>query len=75
MQIANVKVSRSKAPPGACVEFVGQDGQTIEIELRGEGVAEMSDEDIIAHAKSTMGDVNAASDGNPRPGPAVAGVD
>lgn len=59
MDIQNIKVSRRNSPPGACVEFVGQDGQTIEVELRGEEFADMTSEDIIRHAKVTMGGVNA----------------
>ena len=41
------------------MEFDGQDGQTIEVELRGEDFADMTSEDIIRHAKVTMGGVNA----------------
>jgi len=54
MQIVETKVSRRKTPPGACVEFFGSNGESIEVELRGEGFADLSDEEIIARAKSTM---------------------
>jgi len=54
MQIVETKVSRRKTPPGACVEFMGSTGESIDVELRGEGFADMSDADIIARAKSTM---------------------
>ena len=54
MQIVETKVSHRKTPPGACVEFLGSNGENIEVELRGEEFAEMSDPDIIARAKATM---------------------
>lgn len=56
MQIVEVKVSRRKTPPGACVEFMGRDGESIEIELRGDEFATMADQEIVARAKSTMTD-------------------
>lgn len=58
MQIANTKVSHRKTPPGASVEFIGAGGEAIEIELRGEEFVDMSDEDVIARAKATMGDAS-----------------
>lgn len=54
MQIVEVKVPRRKTPPGACVEFMGRDGESIEIELRGDEFATMTDQEIVARAKSTM---------------------
>lgn len=54
MQIVEIKVSRRKTPPGACVEFIGANSETIEVELRGEEFAEMSDDEIIGRAKATM---------------------
>lgn len=46
-----------RPPPGACVEFIGREGESIEIELRGHDFETMTDADIIARAKSTMTDV------------------
>lgn len=57
MQISDIKVSRRKTPPGACIEFIGREGESIEIELRGHDFETMTDADIIARAKSTMTDV------------------
>ena len=54
MQIVETKVSRRRTPPGACVEFIGANSESIEVELRGEEFAEMSDEEIIGRAKATM---------------------
>jgi hypothetical protein len=54
MHIVETKVIRRKTPPGACVEFIGSNGESIEVELRGEGFADMGDAEIIARAKSTM---------------------
>lgn len=62
MQIVEVKVSRRKTPPGACVEFVGRNGESIEIELRGDEFATMTDQEIIARAKSTMTDAGRIHD-------------
>lgn len=63
MQIVGTKVSHRKSPPGACVEFTGSDGESIEVELRGEEFVDMSDQDIIARAKATMSGAGAI-DGN-----------
>ena len=54
MQIVETKVAHRKTPPGACVEFWGAGGESIEVELRGEEFAGMSDDDIIARARATM---------------------
>lgn len=54
MEIVEVKVSPRKTPPGACVEFLGRDGESIEIELRGNEFATMTEQEIIVRAKSTM---------------------
>ena len=54
MQIVETKVLRRKTPPGACVEFFGSNGESIEVEMRGEGFGDLSDAEIIARAKSTM---------------------
>jgi hypothetical protein len=62
MQVENIKISRRKTPSGACVEFIGRDGQTIEVELRGEEIADMTDEQIIGRAKMTMGEVSGTAD-------------
>jgi hypothetical protein len=59
MHTQNIKVTRRRTPPGACVEFVGKEGQTIEVELRGEDFANMTDEDIIRHAKAAMDSIAA----------------
>lgn len=61
MQIVETKVSHRKTPPGACVEFLGSNGESIEVELRGREFAEMSDQDIIARAKATMSGAGASS--------------
>lgn len=54
MQIVEIKVSHRKTPAGACVEFLGSNGESIEVDLRGEEFAEMTDPEIIARAKATM---------------------
>jgi hypothetical protein len=58
MDIGNIKVSHRRTPPGACVEFIGKDGQTIEVELRGDEFVDMADDEIIRRAKTTIGDVS-----------------
>lgn len=55
MQIRDIKVFRRKS--GTCVEFVGEDGIGIEVELHGDDLAGMSDEAIIARARSNMTEV------------------
>lgn len=67
MQIVETKVSRRKTPPGACVEFVGANGESIEVELRGDDFADMADTEIVSRAKVTMSgagstDIDALSD-------------
>ena len=58
MEIPNIKVSHRKTPSGACVEFIGKDGQSIEVELRGNEFVDMADDEIIRRAKATMGGVS-----------------
>lgn len=58
MDIVTIKVSHRSTPPGACVEFIGKDGQTIEVELRGDEFVDMADDEIIRRAKTMMGDVS-----------------
>lgn len=62
MQIVETKVSRRKTPPGVCVEFIGSNGESIEVELRGEGLSDLSDAEIIARAKSTISSAGAAQE-------------
>lgn len=62
MQIVGTKVSHRKTPPGACVEFMGADGESIEVDLRGEEFADMGDADIVARAKSAMSGAGAGGD-------------
>lgn len=62
MQIVEVKVSRRKTPPGASVEFVGREGESIEIDMRGDEFGTMTDHEIVARAKSTMTDAGRIHD-------------
>lgn len=64
MQIVEAKVFRRKTPPGACVEFMGRDGESIEIELRGDGFDTMTDQEIVARARTTMADVGRIHEDN-----------
>lgn len=52
MQISDVKIFRRKS--GTCVEFVGADGVSIEVELHGDDLAELTDEAVITKARATM---------------------
>jgi hypothetical protein len=46
------------------VEFVSRDGESIEIELRGDEFATMTDQEIVARAKATMTDAGRIDDEN-----------
>jgi hypothetical protein len=63
---SETRVSRGKTPPGVCVAFIGREGETIEIELRGEEYADMDDEAIVERAKAATREVSQRDQDNLR---------
>jgi hypothetical protein len=64
MQVVETKVSHRKTPPGACVEFLGAQGESIEVELRGDEYAGMGDKDVVRRARAAMSGAGAPAGGH-----------
>lgn len=62
MQIVSTQVRRRQTPPGTSVEFLGRDGETIVIDLRGES-AGIDDQEAIRRAKAAMASVPGEHEG------------
>jgi hypothetical protein len=64
MQIIGTNIVRGTANPGLEVEFRGEGGESVTIQLKGDGIADLSDEEAISRAKEVLTEVIRSESGD-----------